>query len=227
LPEFIIEAIGGDVPAEVKLSGSELQQWEKVVADNMQALGESAPGGAPMVHLNGNVVYYGKSPSKPSIGDVRVTLTKIEPSQISIIAKVNGGTFEKFTAENGRTFSPVRRGTVTAEAMFSEAHLDSMLWLWALRLIGFLLAIAVCRLNFDLQMAFFKLIPFLRGIAAAGIKSAGKFMGGVFGIVMGGVWTFLVIGVAWIQYNPSVSVVMLALIIAGIWYLNAKGEKGN
>ena len=218
LPEFILGAIGGDVPAEVKLSGDKLQQWENVVANNIQVLRLPVSGGAPMVHVNGNVVYYGKSPSKPSVGDVRVTLTKIEPCQISFIAKVSGSTFEKYTDENGKIFSSVKRGTVTAVEMFSEAHADIMLWLWGLRLILLILSMLIWRAMFSVLPDIFK-SAFLDRLIKAGFKA--------FRRVMGFVWACLVIGIAWIQYSSTVSIAALVLAVAGIWYLNGKGKKAE
>ena len=218
LPKFILESIDGNVPAEVKLSGDELLQWEKVIAGNVQTLGLPETGGVPMVHVNGNVVYYGRSPSDPSVGDVRVTLTKIPPLQLSILAKVNGDTFEKYTTESGKTFSPVRRGTVTAEYMFTDAHLDNMLQLWGFRLIGIVLAIFAWRPMFSVLPDLLK-SDFLESLRKAGFKA--------FRRVMGFVWTFFVIAIAWVRYSPPVTLVMLAFVAIGLWYLQRKGKKAE
>ena len=100
LPSFIISSISGSIPATANLTASELAQWEKTLTGN-----EIQGVAVQRVHASGNTVYFGKSPSTPEIGDVRVTLTKIMPADISIIAKVVGSTFEPYVASNGKTVS--------------------------------------------------------------------------------------------------------------------------
>lgn len=73
--------------------------------------GGDEPSGS-RVHVSGNVVYIGRSSSAPEIGDVRVTLTKIMPAEISILGKVYGTTFEEFIASNGKAH--VLHGLFTA-----------------------------------------------------------------------------------------------------------------
>jgi len=211
LPCFLISSIGGGEPAPVEVSADELQQWEKVIAHNMQVLGKSVPNGAHMVHVSGNEVYYGRSPSDPAIGDVRVTFTKILPLQLSLIAKVSGDTFEKYMTETGKTFTVVKRGSVSAETMFSSAHSANTLDAWMFRLILLVISILTWRPMYNVLPDFFKSSAFLDSLRKAGLKA--------FQIVMGCVWTCFVIAVAWLQYRPLVSVALLSCVIAGLMYL--------
>ena len=216
LPKFIISSIGGGDSAPVKVSNDELRQWEKVIADNLTALGKTAPDGVSMVHVSGNVVYYGRSPSDPAIGDVRVTFTKIPPLQLSLIAKVSGDTFEKYMSDTGNTFTVVKRGTVSAETMFSSAHSTNTLDAWVYRLILLLLSIIAWRAMFNILPDFIKSSVFLDSLRNAGIK--------VFQIVVGCVWTCFVIAGTWLQFRPLVSIALLSCVIAGITYLKNKGK---
>jgi len=138
LPGFIIESIRGNVSVEPKISNSDLAQWNNRIAKRARDVGYKADGNATLAHVQGNVVYFGKSPSSPQIGDVRITLAKVPPADISIIARVIGPTFEKYLAPNGKTFTSVAMGTVSAKTMLENPRKYAVL----LRLIiGILLVV--------------------------------------------------------------------------------------
>jgi len=231
LPPFIISSISGTIPAEVKMSEEEVQQWTKMIEEAYTALGLSsttttstdsltdatATTPSQWVHINGNVVYFGKSPTVANIGDVRITLTKIMPADISIIAKVNGSTFEQYYAKNGKTFSGVSMGTVGAETMFAGAHSSNTKWTWVWRILGILIVIGGLRSMFSILPTLFKVLPFLGTIVGAGV--------GLVCWVFGGAWSLIIIAISWLWYRPLMGILMLAIAIAGIWYLKKKGRE--
>ena len=214
LPVFIITAISGSVPVNVKLTPDELAQWESVIAHNMAASDTTA---TQMVHVNDNVVYFGKSTSSPNIGDVRVTLSKIMPTDISIIAQVNGTTFESYTASNGKTVSSVSMGTVSAATMFAGKHSGNRFLTWVFRFIGLFIVIGGLRFMFGFLPALFKVLPFLGNIVGAGV--------GLVCTVIGGVWSLIIIAISWLWYRPLIGITLLAIAIAGIRYLKKKSRQ--
>ena len=214
LPSFIISSIRGNVPADVKLTGQELQRWEDEVSKNMAALGLSRD--TQMVHVQGNEVYLGKSPSNPAIGDVRVTLAKIVPADISIIAKVYGNTFETFTASNGRSFSSVAMGLVSADAMIEGAKSTNKVITWILRIIGIILVIVGLKGMFGILPALFKVLPFLGSIVDAGL--------GLVCFIGGASWSLLVISISWLLYRPLIGIPMVVIAVAGTVFLKLRGK---
>ena len=218
LPPFIISSISGSIPAEVKLTEQQVEQWEKTIVENRKALGFKPDTVAiQRIHISGNVVYVGKSPSVAATGDVRVTLTKILPADISIIAQVNGSTFEKYTAENGKTVSEVSMGTVSAKAMFSSAHSMNSVMTWILRLLGIILIIVGLKSMFSILPTLFKVLPFLGKIVGAGV--------GLVCTVGGIAWSLLIIALSWLWYRPLIGILLLVLVVAGIWFLRKKGKE--
>jgi len=209
LPGFIISSISGFVPANAELTASEIAQWEQVVSPKT---GDESDN--QTVHVIGNVVYFGKTPSSPSIGDLRVTLTKVMPADISIIAKVNGNTFEQFIASNGKTVSQVSMGIVSAESMFASAHSSNKMWTWILRFVGFFLVIGAFKAIFSFLPTLFKVLPFLGNIVGAGV--------GLVCSIVGGAWSLIIIAIAWLWYRPLIGILLLAIAIAGIWFLKSR-----
>jgi len=183
----------------------------------MAGIGKKREG--QMVHAEGNVVYFGKSTSSPSIGDIRVTLTKILPADISIIAKVVGNTFEQFIASNQKTFSGVAMGTVSAETMFASAHSSNSMITWILRLVGVVLVVFGLKTMFGILPALFKVLPFLGDIVGMGVV----LICGVVGVA----WSLIIIAIAWLFYRPLIAIPMLVLAAAGIWYLKQKGKQAK
>ena len=218
LPDFIISSISGSLPAEVKLNPEEIKQLGKVIVDNRAARGLTPDIDAMQcVHVDDNVVYFGISTSNPRIGDVRVTLTKILPADISIIAKVNGSTFEKYIAKNGKAVSSVSMGTVSAETMFAGEHATNRTWAWIFRLTGLLLVIGGLKSMFSILPTLFKIVPFLSNIVDAGV--------GLVCSVFGFAWSIIIIAIAWLWYRPVIGILLLAIAITGIWFLKKKAKE--
>jgi len=206
LPPFIIKSIRGSVPVEPHTSIDEL-------------LGKLGLKIGNQVQIQGNVVYFGKASSSPQIGDVRVTLSKVIPADISIIAKVIGPTFEQYIAPGtGNTFTAVEMGTVGPEAMIASANKSNSAITWMLRLIGVILVVMGLKMVFNILPSLFKVLPPLGKIVGAGVALVCT--------VGGGAWSLAIIAIAWLFYRPLIGVPMLLISVAGIIFLSKKaGEK--
>lgn len=218
LPPFFIESISGRVSAEPKLSPEQMEALEKVILANPHA---KAPASPPpqWVHASGSTIYLGLSPATPHIGDVRVTFAKVLPQDISIIGKVNGQTFAKYVAKNGKTVSSLRAGTVSMEEMYESARSGNKMLTWVLRVIGIILVCAGLKMVFAIFEAIAKVVPFLGSIVGAGV--------GFVCTVLGLAWSIVLIAIAWLTYRPLISVPLLVGAVALVVYLKTKGSKGN
>jgi len=205
LPAFIIKSIRGSEPVQPRISTDEL----------LSNLGSRIGN---QVSIQGNTVYFGKSSSSPQIGDVRVTLTKVMPADISIIAKVIGATFTEYSAPGtGRTFSAVEMGTVDAERMFTGKKNENSLVTWILRIVGIILIVTSLKMVFDILPSLFKVLPLLGKIVGAGVTLVCT--------VGGGAWSLAIIAIAWLFYRPLVGVPLLIAAALGIWFLNKKAKE--
>jgi hypothetical protein len=218
LPVFIVNAISGSVPVELNISSNERQQWNNQVVKRMSELGIRADSGAELAHIQGNMVYLGKSPTSPQVGDVRITVAKILPADISIIARVVGPTFEQYIAAGtGRAFSSVEMGIVSADTMLESAKKANSVFTWLLRLIGVILVVAGLKMVFAILPTLFKVLPFLANIVGAGV--------GLVCAIGGGAWSLVIISIAWLFYRPLIGIPMLLISVAGIWFLTKKAKE--
>jgi hypothetical protein len=217
LPSFLIRSISGSVPAEPKISNSELQQWNNQITKRMRELGLKPDGNELLASVQGNVVYFGKSSSSPQIGDMRITIVKIMPADVSIIARVIGSTFEQYTAKNGREFSWLTMGTVSADSMLESAKKLNNVLTWLLRILGIILVVAALKMIFKILPTLFKVLPPLATIVGAGV--------GLVCFIGGFAWSFVIIALAWLFYRPLIAIPLIAVAVAGIWFLNKKAKE--
>ena len=217
LNEKQIKSISGDVAQDLNVSSSKIAAWNKACVAVAKSRGIEASDS--MVHVNGNVVYYGVNPNSPQIGDVRVTFTKVLPGAISIIAKVSGNTFTDYTAKNKNKFSRLEMGTKDAAEMFENSRDENSTLTWILRVLGIVLVIVGLRNLFDIVVSLLKVLPPLATVASLGV-------GLVCGVV-GFVWSLLVIAIAWIFYRPVLAIIILAAVGALVYFLVKRSKKNE
>ena len=213
LPEGLIRQIGGAKSLAPELDPS--------VVANLNAQARKTRKGAAdanYVQISGNTLYLGANPNAPEIGDMRVTFDYIIPHEVSILAKLNGSTFEKHTdAKNGKTLLTLTDGTVSMEEMFATEKANNKALAWILRILGFFLLFIGFKNIFDIVTTLLKVLPFLANVASLGT--------GLVAGVLAFAWGFLIIAIAWLWYRPLIGIVMLALVVALIWFLGKKSKE--
>ena len=168
------------------------------------------------VHQQGNVLYIGRTPAAPQVGDVRVTFEKVVPAKVTIIAKVKGDTFTKFKAKNGKTFQTLVMGVQDSAEIFQSEHDANNTLLWILRIVGIMLVIAGLKGIFGFLETLLKVVPFLAGIMGWGV--------GIVCTIIGIVWSLIVIALAWLFYRPLIGIALLALAGFLVWVFAFKGK---
>lgn len=185
---------------------------------NMMPLMLSIQGDSTDMHVNNNEIYFGANPNDPMVGDVRVEYRYI-PAQnvVSLIAKVQGDTFTRFTAKNGKSFSSLVLGERSMEEMFESEKAGNNMLTWILRILGFIFVSAGLKQIFDFLSTLLKVVPFLASIMSWGV--------GLVCNVIAFAWTLIVVAIAWLFYRPLLSVCLLAIAGAAVYYFAIKGKK--
>lgn len=203
----IIGRITGEEPAYPSLSEAQKKQLLANVADS-----------TVMVTVSGDQVYIGANPAEPRIGDVRITFTQVtSPKTISLLQKVVNGTFENYVAKNGKPFSKVEMGTVSAENMIENQKAANKMWLWILRIIGIILVISGFRSLVNFLSTVFAVVPFVQRIIGAGVSLVAS--------LAGLIWSIIVIALAWVAHRPVLAIVLLIIAAALIFLLVSRSKK--
>lgn len=205
LPDSLI----GDSAAMAQFEQQQAQQPETAPDAYNQKVSDE-------YQVSGNQIYYGNSAS-PQIGDVRITFEKVDPKAVvSIMGKIQGNTFAKYKAKNGKTFSRLEQGTISSAEMFEHQESENNMLKWGLRLLGVLLVIGGLKGIFNFLVILLKVIPFLASIMNFGV--------GLICTVLGIAWSLIVIGVAWVFYRPLVGIPLLVVAIGLIVWLAMRGR---
>ena len=169
------------------------------------------------VHQDANVLYIGRVPSTPEVGDVRITWEKVVPAKVTIISQVDGDTFKAYKAKNGKTFQTLVMGKKDASEIFESEHSANKLLLWVLRILGVILVIAGLKGIFGFLETLLKVVPFLANILGWGVSLVCT--------VVGLVWSLIVIALAWLTYRPVLGISLLVVAGLLVWIFAFKGKE--
>lgn len=168
------------------------------------------------VHQAANVLYIGRVPASPEVGDVRITWEKVVPAKVTIISQVDGDTFKPFTAKNGKTFQTLVMGKKDASEIFESEHSTNKILLWVLRILGVILVIAGLKGIFGFLQTILKVVPFLANILGWGVS--------LVCFVAGLAWSLVVIALAWLTYRPILGISLLVIAGLLVWVFAFKGK---
>ena len=168
------------------------------------------------VHQASNVLYFGRVPGSPEVGDVRVTFEKVVPAKVTIMAVVDGDSFKPYKAKNGKRFQTLVMGKKSGDEIIEGEKEANNMILWALRILGIVIIIGGLKGIFGFLETILKVVPFIAGIFGWGV--------GIVCTVVGIVWSLIVIALAWLFYRPVLAICLLAIAGFLIWVFAFKGK---
>lgn len=168
------------------------------------------------IHQTGNVLYFGRVPGAPEVGDVRVTFEKVVPAKVTVMAVVDGDTFKPFKAKNGKRFQTLVMGTKSGDEIIEAEKEANNMILWFLRILGCLMVIGGLKGIFGFIETILKVVPFIAGIFGWGV--------GLVCTIIGVAWSLIVIAIAWLFYRPLLGISLLVLAGLLIWVFAFKGK---
>jgi hypothetical protein len=168
------------------------------------------------VHQASNVLYFGRVPGSPEVGDVRVTFEKVVPAKVTVMAVVEGDSFKPYKAKNGKRFQTLVMGKKSGDEIIEGEKEANNMILWALRILGIMIIIGGLKGIFGFLETILKVVPFIAGIFGWGV--------GIVCTVIGIVWSLIVIALAWLFYRPVLAICLLAIAGFLIWVFAFKGK---
>ena len=202
-----------------------LSDSAKAVLDSLQAVNDSInkqmenannKKDLKYIHQAGNVLYFGRVPSSPEAGDVRITFEVVVPAKVTVMAVVDGDTFKPYKAKNGKRFQTLVMGKKSGDEIIDEEKEVNNIFLWILRIVGALMVIGGLKGIFDFIITILKVVPFVANIIGWGI--------GVVCTVVGIAWSLIIIAIAWLFYRPLLGISLLVLAGFLVWVFAFKGK---
>ncbi len=212
-------------PVEQPAETVVLSDSAKAVADSLKAVNDSINEAMAKaenkkdleyIHQAGNVLYFGRVPGSPEVGDVRVTFEKVVPAKVTVMAVVDGDSFKPFKAKNGKRFQTLVMGKKSGDEIIEAEKEANNMWTWALRILGVLMVIGGLKGIFGFIETILKVVPFIAGIFGWGI--------GLVCTIVGVAWSLIVIAIAWLFYRPLLGISLLVLAGFLVWVFAFKGK---
>ncbi|MFN8607611.1 MAG: TMEM43 family protein [Vulcanimicrobiota bacterium] len=167
--------------------------------------------------LNGDVIYQGKDPGNPNVGDVKVEYQVVNPGQISLLAKQMGNSFDAYVTKNGVKILDVQNGAHSAADMFARQEASNSMMTWVLRVVGWVLMCIGFSMLLGPLAAIANIIPFLGDLVEMGT--------GLFGCATGTALSLVCIAIGWIFARPLVGIAMLLGAFGFIFLIKKVGGK--
>ncbi len=159
------------------------------------------------------------NPQSPAIGDLRINLTIVRPTEVSVIAAQAGNGLAPFQAEAGGTIELLDMGIVSAVAMFKAAELRNKYLTWALRFAGFMMMFIGFKLLFGVLRTIAAIVPLVGQIVGTGISFVSALLAGSLSLVT--------IAIAWVFYRPLLGIAILVVAGIIIWFLFSRMKKAD
>jgi len=160
--------------------------------------------------------YMGTNAAAPVVGDVRISFSTVNPSQVSLVGVQTGETFAPYQAKAGDAVLLVEEGMQTAAQMFKTAQDRNAVLTWILRAVGFFMFFLGTFLVFRPLAVFADVLPLFGTMLGAGI--------GLFAFLISVVLSSLTIAVAWIFVRPVLGVTLLVLAAGATFWLIKRGR---
>ncbi len=177
------------------------------------------PARGRRAHLQGSYLYLGFDPSRPEVGDVRVSFAMVRPATVSVVAQQTGGTLTAYQTKAGRALQMLEMGVRPADAMFKAAQQSNTMLTWLLRLVGFVLIFVGLNALFRPFVVLGDVVPFIGNLLGKGTAAVS--------FLIAAVIAFVVIALAWIAHRPILGIALLAAAaVALVLVLTRKKKAG-
>lgn len=166
--------------------------------------------------VNNNYITNSVDVNNPQIGDERVSYKYLEPGLVSMLGVQSGNSLVAFTGKQGKDVFVVRKGVYTGRQMLEQETKSNKTMKWILRVLGIILVYAGIGSLFSPLTNLTDKVPVL-----------GKLVGfstGLITFVLGTVISILVIAIAWFRFRPILSIILIAIAVALIIFLNIRGK---
>ncbi len=175
----------------------------------------SVPGGKK--HDGG--FFFGDNPADPQVGNVQVFFKAAMPTEVSLVSKQSGNTFETYHTKTGGTIELLQIGIHNADSMFKQAQEANKFLTWILRVAGFIAMMIGMYLFLRPLSVLADVVPLFGNIVEAGT--------GIIAFLASLVLSFITIAIAWVVYRPIIGIGLLVGAVACIVLIGGKLRKAK
>lgn len=160
-------------------------------------------------------IFIGANASSPQVGDYRIKFELVRPTDASVVAVQQNGSFAPFTADAGGSIYMISQGLQTAQQMYKSAEASNSFMTWILRFLGWLMMTIGLSMLFKPFTTLLDVLPFLGSIMSFGTGLASAIAAFAFSLVT--------IAIAWFFYRPLLSLILIGIVVGVVLFLRQRG----
>jgi hypothetical protein len=192
-----------------------INNWEPVTPSQsaiLETLGSEHP---EQFIFRGSQLFWSSNlpdPERPRVGDLRISFEKVSPGPVSLVAKLNGNSFEPYFTSNGEEIQRLLVGEFSAHQIMSRLVTENNVLAWGLRFLGFGLCVGGFSLVLGPLKALVSFVPILGSLTGALVF--------VVSLLLAAVVSLTTIGLSWIAVRPvfGIGLLLLATLAAYVVY---------
>ena len=157
-------------------------------------------------------LYIGGNPQSPNIGDIKISYRYTPLGIYSIATKAENRELVDYTTDNGRKFTFIKNGKVSANQIFKDELDSNSLLTWLFRAGGLILMFVGFKLIMGPLSALANIIPMFGSL----VSGASSLVALVFTLILGSI----IISIAWFASRPIMSLVIIggAILISMVFF---------
>ena len=167
--------------------------------------------------ITNNYITNSEDFENPKIGDVRITFTFNDSSEVSVLAVQSDESFVTFTSKAGKKVNKIVEGSHNGKDMIQSIRSEDKFMKWILRFFGFILCMAGFRTILKPISAITSYVPLLGSLVGTAM--------GLVSFVLSLSLSLFVIAIAWIRFRPIVGISLIAIVVALIIFLIIRSKK--
>ncbi len=170
---------------------------------------------AGKARLEGGTMYLG-SKKHNKIGDFRIRLFQVLPTNVSIVAGQAGDSFASWKSQAGGSIAMLHTGIVPAAQMFEAAEAANTATTWILRFVGLMMMFMGLKMIVRILSVLADIVPFFGNIVGTGTS--------IIAFLVALVFALITIAVAWVFYRPLIAggLIVAAIAVLGVAVMRGK-----
>ncbi|HHJ20251.1 MAG TPA: hypothetical protein ENJ84_10590 [Gammaproteobacteria bacterium] len=192
---------------------SRINKFEKFPLTDKNKLKKKIAGKS---RIEDGQLYLG-SKAHNEVGDLRVQMQVVYPTDVSIISAQAGNSFKPYQTKVGKNISMLSMGIKPATDMFASAEAANQTLTWMLRGVGLLVMFFGLKLMVKIFSVLADVVPLFGNIIGGGTS--------IIAFLVALVLSLITISVAWMFYRPLLSGGLLAVSLLVFWLIQSRAKK--
>ena len=168
---------------------------------------------------NDGTYYTNVQNGTPKVGDIRISFSYSDATNVSVLAVQNNNGFSKFTSKEGYSIYELEEGTLTGKQILQKLSDENNMTKWIFRLMGTIFIIGGFAAIISPLQRLANFIPFF-GTVFGWVTGFATF-------ILGLALSLIVIALAWLRYRPVLSIGLLIGVLIVIILTKKLKTKNN